>query len=219
MLLKKLSRVQVHYLSLPTLISIVCKCKNISWLQSVFQWRNQILEISQIQFILNTTSHFNLFKFPRSLNDTELLASSHAISYQTKARHIRINGNKMIWSVGWLNWRQFIVRRWWKVVPPSVWVHEWPNSILLKTSKSGLNVFWLLSVVLRGLGVHFCLGLHNVGKKKLLYFSSKNAKKDDRKRQKSDQKPLRRLSLYCSARARRTQWQRKLYSPRGKIFR
>ena len=116
----------------------------------------------------------------------------------------------MIWSVGWLNWRQFLVRRWWKLVPPSVWVHEWPSSILLKTSKSGLNVFWLLSVGLRGLGVHFRLGLHSVGKKKLLYFSSKNAKKDDKKRQKSDQKPLRRLSLYCSARARRTQWQRKL---------
>ena len=83
---------------------------------------------------------------------------------------------------------------------------EWPSSTLPKTRKSWLNAFWLLSVGLHGLSVHFCLGLHNVGKKKLSFFSSKNAKKT----QKSDQKPLRRSSIYCSARARRTQWRRKL---------
>lgn len=49
----------------------------------------------------------------------------------------------------------------------SVWVDEWQSSTLSKTRKSRLNVFWLLGVGLHGLGVHFCLGLHNVGKKKL----------------------------------------------------
>ena len=61
----------------------------------------------------------------------------------------------------------FKVRRWCILWSLSVWVDEWQSSTLPKTRKSRLNVFWLLSVGLHGLGVHFCLGLHNVGKKKL----------------------------------------------------
>ena len=95
---------------------------------------------------------------------------------------------RVMWSLSvWVtsksvNWRQFIVRRWCKVVPLSVWVDEWPNSTLSKTRKSRLNAFWFLSVCLHGLGVHFCLGLHNVGKKKLfrlftvLYFSVRSSR-------------------------------------------
>ena len=91
---------------------------------------------------------------------TEVLSRISKVTGYWYVRH----GHQMRWEE-LLQYLKFDV--WCILWSLSVWVDEWPSSTLPKTRKSRLNVFWLLSVGLHGLSVHFCLGLHSVGKKKL----------------------------------------------------